>query len=180
LIKDFIARVRILQLVADLTREQLCEHLVDSILSEVRTHMRCISTDKDVLDKVPQRIDMCFQTILSAGSTVEFEKAREAFAQSPYQQKVQQVGANKVEKKEDPKPVDKGQKVNSLENRISKPKQKNKNPLAKVTTFKPTPTKVEKLGEDKASQSVGKDRMTNGQYIKCGEKGHIKSDCTKG
>jgi len=75
--------------------------------------------------------------------------------------------------------VDKGQKVDSLENRISKPKQKKKKPVAKVTTFKPAPTKVKEPGEDQVSQSVHKDRMTNGQCIKCGEKGHIKSDCTK-
>ena len=62
---------------------------------------------------------MCFQTILSAGSTVEYEKAGEAFAQSQYQQKVQQVGGSKVEKKENPTPVDKGQKADSLESRIT-------------------------------------------------------------
>jgi len=79
--KDFIARVRVLQLVANLTKEQPWEHLVDTILQEVRMHIRRISTDKDVLDKVPPSIEMCFQTILSAGSTVEFEKPREAYAQ---------------------------------------------------------------------------------------------------
>jgi len=42
------------------------------------------------------------------------------------------------------------------------------------------PAKVQEPGEDQASQSVRKDRMTNGQFIKCGEKGHIKSDYTKG
>jgi len=178
--KDFIARVRILKLVADLTREQLWEHLVDSILPEVRTHIRSISTDKDVLDKVPLSIDMFFQTILSAGSMVEFEKAKEAFAQSQYLQQLLQVGGIKVEKKENPKPVDKGQKVDSLESRIYKPKQKKKKLVAKVTTFKPASTKVKEPGEDQVSQSVRKHRMTNGQCVKCGERGHIKSDCTKG
>jgi len=43
-------------------------------------HMRGINTDKHVLDKVPQSIEMCFQTLLSAVSMVEFEKARETFA----------------------------------------------------------------------------------------------------
>jgi len=143
-------------------------------------HMRRISTDKDILDKVPQSIEMCFQTILSAGSTVEFVKARQAFAQSLYQQKVQQVGGSKVEKKENPKPVNKGQKADSLESRISKPKQKKKKPAAKVTIFKPAPTKVKEPGEDQVSQSVRKYRMTNGHCIQYGEKGHIKSDCTKG
>ena len=77
--KDFIARVRVLQLVAKLTKEQLWEHLVDSILQEVRIHIRRVSMDKDVLDRVPPSIEMCYQTIVSAGSTGEFEKTREAY-----------------------------------------------------------------------------------------------------
>ena len=85
-------------------------------------HIRRVSIDKDVLDRVPASIEMCFQTILSAGSTVEFQKTREAYAQGQYQQKVQQGVGSKAEKKENPKPVDKGQKVYSLESRISKPK----------------------------------------------------------
>ena len=88
--KDFIARVRVLHLVAKLTKEQLWEHLVDSILQEVRMHIRHVSTDKGILDKVPPSIKMCFQTILSPGSTVEFETTREAYAQGQCQQKVQQ------------------------------------------------------------------------------------------
>ena len=84
-----------------------------------------------------------------------------------------------MEKKENLKPVDKGQKADSLESRISKPKEKKKKPVAEVTTYKPAPTKVKEPGEDQVSQSVHKDRITNGQCIKCGEKGHIKSDYTK-
>ena len=67
----------VLQLVANLNKEQLWEHLVDSMLQEVRMHIRRVSTDKDVLDKVPPSIEMCFQTILSASSTVQFEKTWE-------------------------------------------------------------------------------------------------------
>jgi len=85
-----------------------------------------------------------------------------------------------VEMKDNPKPVDKGKKVDSLESRICKPKQTKQKHVAKVTTFKPAPTKVKQPGEGQVSRSVSKDRMTNGQGIKCGEKGHIKSDCTKG
>jgi len=65
---------------------------------------------------------MCFQAVLSAGSMVEFEKAGEAFAQSRYQQKVQQLGGNRVGKKENPKPVGKGEKADSVASRIHKPK----------------------------------------------------------
>jgi hypothetical protein len=181
LMKDFIARVRVLQLVADFSKEQLWEHLVDSILPEVRTHLRRVSTDKDVLDKVPQSVEMCFQTILNAGSTVEFEKAREAFAQNQYQQKVQQVGGHRNEKKESTKPVDKGKKEDSLESRISKPKQKKKvKTSAKSSDTKPATKREKEPGEDKVSQSVRKDRMTNRQCIKCGQEGHMKADCTNG
>ena len=83
--KNFIARVRALQLVANLTRDQLWEHLVDSVLEEVQMHIRHVSMDKDVLDKVPHSIEICFQTILSAGSIVEFAKTREAYVQGQYQ-----------------------------------------------------------------------------------------------
>jgi len=143
-------------------------------------HLRRVSTDKYVLDKVSPSIEMCFQTIHRAGLRVEFEKTRETYAQGQCQQKVQQFVGSKVEKKENPKAVDKGPKVDSLESQISKPKQKKKKPVAKVTRFKPAPTKVKEPDEDQVSQSVHKDRMTNGQCIKCGKKGHIQSDCTKG
>jgi len=49
--------------------------------------VRHISTNKDILDKVPQSIKMYFQTVFSLGSIFEFEKAKETFAQSEYQQR---------------------------------------------------------------------------------------------
>jgi len=84
-----------------------------------------------------------------------------------------------VQKKENPKPMNKGKKADSLKSRISKPKQKNQKTDAKVTTFKPGPTKVKEPGKDQVGHSVRKDRMTNGKCIKCVEKDNIKSDCTK-
>ena len=85
-----------------------------------------------------------------------------------------------MQKKQNPKPVDEGQKVDSLGSRISKPKQKKKKPVAKVTSFKPAPTKVKESGKDQVSLSVRNNRMTNGQCIKCGEKGNIESHYTEG
>ena len=114
-------------------------------------HIRRVSTDKEILDKVPASIETCLQTILSTGSTVEIEKTRETYPQGQYQQKVQQGVGSKQEKKENPKPMDKRQKVDSLESRITKPKQKKKKPASKVTMFKPTPTKVKEPGEDQVS-----------------------------
>jgi len=46
--------------------------------------MRLVSTDKDVLNKVHPSIEMCLQTILSTGSTGEFEKTGDAYAQGQY------------------------------------------------------------------------------------------------
>ena len=146
--QNLTARVRVLQLVGNLTKEQRWEHLVGSIIQEVRIHVRHISTDKHVLDKVPPSIEIYFQTILSASSTVEFEKTREAYAPAQCQQKVQQGSRSKGQKKENPKPVNMGLKVDSLKSRISKPTEKKKQPAAKVIICKPAPTEVKEPGED--------------------------------
>ena len=70
-------------------------------------HIRRISMDKDVVDRVPPSLEMCCQTILIASSKVEFEKTRGAYTQAQYQQKVQQETGSKEEKKENPKSMDK-------------------------------------------------------------------------
>jgi len=67
---DYISRNRAHQLIPCLLREALWEHLVNSIQPEVRTHMIRTSTDKDVLDKVPTRNEMCFHTIANARLTL--------------------------------------------------------------------------------------------------------------
>jgi len=77
---NYISRNKAHQLIACLSREALWEHLVNSIQPEVRTHMIRTSTDKDVLDKVPTSIEMCFHTIANPGSTLEYERRRETYA----------------------------------------------------------------------------------------------------
>jgi len=58
-----------------------------------------ISTDKDVLDKVPPSIEMCFHAIANAGSTLEYEWGRETYARPEFQHKLDKAGGTK-EKKE--------------------------------------------------------------------------------
>jgi len=81
---DYISRNRAHQLIACLSREALWEHLVNSIQSEVRTHMIRTITDTDVLNKVPTSIVMCFHTIANAGSILEYERGRETYARTEF------------------------------------------------------------------------------------------------
>ena len=89
---DYISRNRANQLIAFLSREALWEHLLNSIQPEVRTHIIQTSTDKNVLDKVPTSIEMCFHTIANAGSTLEYERGRETYAWTEFQHKVERAG----------------------------------------------------------------------------------------
>jgi len=95
---DYISGNRANQLIACLLRGALCEHLVNSIQLEVRTYMIQTGTDKDVLDKVPTRFEMCFHTIANAGSTLEYERGRETYARTEFQHKVDRAGGTKQKK----------------------------------------------------------------------------------
>jgi len=92
---DYISHNSAHQLIACLPREALWNHLVNSIQPEVRTHMIRTSTDRDVLDKVPTSIEMCFHTIANAGSTLECERGRETYARTEFQHKVDRAGGTK-------------------------------------------------------------------------------------
>jgi len=96
---DYISRNRAHQLIACLSREVLWEHLVNCIQPEVRTHMIRTRIDKDVLDKVPASIEICFHTIANARSTLEYERGREKYARTKFQHKADRAGGTK-EKKE--------------------------------------------------------------------------------
>ena len=86
-------------MIACLEREALWEHLVNPIQPKVRTHMIRITIDKDVLDKVPASIEMCFHTMANARSTLEYERCREKYARTEFQHKVDRAGRTR-EKKE--------------------------------------------------------------------------------
>jgi len=96
---DYISGNKAHQLIACLSREALWKHLVNSIQPEVRTHMIRTRIDKDVLDKVPVSIEMCFHTIANAGSTLEYERGRERYARIEFHHKIDRAGGTK-EKKE--------------------------------------------------------------------------------
>jgi len=54
--------------------------------------------DKDVLDKVPTSIEMCFHTIANAGSTLEYERGREKYARTEFWHRVDRAGGTKKKK----------------------------------------------------------------------------------
>ncbi|KAF8422309.1 hypothetical protein BGX38DRAFT_1279835 [Terfezia claveryi] len=124
-----------------------------------------VSTDKDILDKVPASTEICFQAIANAGSQVEYEKVREAHAQSQFHQKEQAAGAKK-EVPNTPKTTEK--KSENLKDRITKPKQRAKTkPNAKSKPKSDTSSKKEKEpGQDKVTYAMRQARKKDGYISK--------------
>jgi len=173
---DYISHNRAHQLIACLSREALWEHLVNSIQPEVRTHMIRTSIDKDVLDKVPTSIEICFHTIGNAGSTMEYEHGRETYARTEFQHKVDRAGGTK-EKKEANKPSEATKKDNT--NRVQKKKVKPKSQGTGAKSDKSDTTKKAKEpGEELVTYAMKRARMASSQCIKCGDPNLIKKDCT--
>jgi len=81
------------------------------------------STDKEVLDKVPTSIDMCFHTIANARSTLDYELCRETYARTEFQHKVDRSGVTK-EQKEANKPSEATKKDDNkgVQKKKAKPK----------------------------------------------------------
>jgi len=147
------------------------EHLVNSIQPAVRTHMIPTSTDKDVLDKVPTSIEMCFHTIANAGSTLEYERGRETYARTEFQHKVDRAGGTK-EKRE----VNTPSKVTKKDDtkRVQKKKAKLKSQGTGAKSDKSDTTKKAKEpGEELVTYAMQKARMASSQCIKCGDPNHI-------
>ena len=172
---DYIYRNRAHQLIGCLSREALWEHLVNSIQPEVRTHMIRTSIDKDVLDKVPASIEMCFHTIANAGSTLEYKRGREKYSRTEFQHQVDRAGGTK-EKKE----VNKSSEVTKKDdNKHVQKKAKAKSQGTSAKSDKSDSTKKAKdPGEELVTYAVKKARMASSQCIKCGDPNHIKKDCT--
>jgi hypothetical protein len=173
---DYISRNRAHQLIACLSREALWEHLVNSIQHEVRTHMIRTSTDKDVLDKVPTSIEMCFHTIANAGLTLEYERGRETYARTEFQHKVDRAGGTK-EKKEANKPSEVIKKDDTKRVQKKKAKPKSQGTSAK-SDKSDTTKKAKEPSEELVTYAMKKARMASSQCIKCGDPNHIKKDCT--
>jgi len=173
---DYTSRNRANQLIACLSREALWEHLVNSIQLEVRTHMIRTSTDKEVLDKVPTSIEMCFHTIANAGSTLEYEQGRETYARTEFQHKVKRAGGTN-EKKEANKPseVTKTDDTKRVQKKKAKPKPQGTSAKSDKSD---TTKKAQEPGEELVSYAMKKARMASSQCIKCGDPNQIKKDCS--
>jgi len=134
------------------------------------------STDKDVLDKVPTSIEMCFHTITNAGSTLKYERGRETFARTEFQHKVDRAGGTK-ENKEANKPSEATKKDDTK--RVQKMKA---NPKSQGTGAKSdksdTTKKAKEPGEELVNYAMKKAPRASSKCIKCGDLNHIKKDCT--
>jgi len=173
---DYISRNRAHQLIPCLSREALWEPLVNSIQPEVRNHMIRISTDKDVLDKVPTSIEICFHTIAKAGSTLEYERGRETYARTEFQHKLDRAGGTQ-EKKEANKPPQATTKDDTKRVQKKKAKPKSQGTGAK-SDKSDTTKKAKEPGEELVIYAMKKEGMASSQCIKCGDPNHIKKDCT--
>jgi len=173
---DYISRNRAHQLIACLSRVALWEHLVNSIQPEVRTHMIRKSTDKNILDKVPTRIEMCFHTIANAGSTLQYERRRETYAGTEFQHKVDRAGGAKEKKEANKSPE---AIKNNDTKRVQKKKAKPKSQGTSANSDKSDTTKKAKEpGVELVTYVMKKARMASLQCIKTGGPNHIKKDCT--
>jgi len=173
---DYISHNRAHQLIACLSKEALWEHLVNSIQPEVRTHMIRTSIDKDILDKVPASIEMCFHTIANAGSTLEYKRGREKYARTEFQHKVDRAGGTK-EKKEDNKCSEVTKKDDNKRVQKKKAKPKSQGTSAKLAKSNTT-KKAKEPGEELVTYAMKKAQVASSQCIKCGDPNHIKKDCT--
>jgi len=134
------------------------------------------STYKDVWDKVPTSIEMCFHTIANAGSTLEYEQGRETYARTEFQHKVDRVGGTK-EKKEanEPSKANKKDDTKRMQKRKEKPKSQGTGAKSDKSN---TTKKAKEPGEELVIYGMRKARMASSQYIKSGDPNHIKKDYT--
>jgi len=173
---DYISPNRAHQLIACLLREALWEHLVSSIQREVRTHMIRTSTDKNVLDKVPTTIEMCFHTITNVGSTLEYEKGRETYARTEFQNKVDRAGGIKDKKEaNEPSETTKMDYTKRVQKKKAKPKSQGTSAKSDKSD---TTKKAKEPGEELVTYAMKEARIVSSQCIKCGDPNHIKKDCT--
>jgi len=97
-IKDYVSRMRMHNMVANLPREQLWECLITGLQADICEYMKPVN--KDSLDLAPARPEMCFQAIINAGMEVENEKQHEQWMQNQRKLKEQTAAAAKGRKPE--------------------------------------------------------------------------------
>jgi len=139
-------------------------------------HMIRTSPDKDVLDKVPASIEMCFHTITNAESTLEYDRGREKYARTEFQHKVDRAGGTK-ERKEVNKSSEVTKKDDNKGGQNKQAKPKSQGTSAKSNKSDAT-KKAKEPGEELITYAMKKARMASSQRIKCGDPNHIKKDCT--
>jgi len=134
------------------------------------------SIEKDVLDKVPASIEMCFHTITNAGSTLEYERGREKYAQTEFQHKVDRAGGTK-EKKEANKSSEVTKKDDNkcVQKRKAKPNSQSTGAKSNKSN---TTKKAKEPGEELVTDAMKKARMESSQCIKCSDTNYITKDCT--
>jgi len=101
LIKDYVSRMRTLNMVANLSRDLLWEYVITGLQPVVGEYMK--RTNKDSLHIVPASPEMCFEAITSAGMEVENERIQEQFIRNAEKLKEQTQAAARG-KKPDQKP----------------------------------------------------------------------------
>jgi len=134
------------------------------------------SIDNDVLDKVPASIEMCFQTIANARSTLEYERGREKYARTEFQHKVDRAGRTK--KKKDANQASAATKKDDnkgVQRRKAKPKSQ---ATGAKCDYSNTTKKAKATGEELVTYDMKKARMASSQCMKCGDRNHIKKHCT--
>jgi len=180
LIKDYVSRMRTLNMVANLPRDLLREYLVTGLQPEVREYMK--RTNKNSLDVAPASPEMCVEAITSAGMEVENERIQEQDRRNAQKLKEQTQAAARG-KKPDQKPQadnkPEAPRPSGVQKKKGKQGEKKKSSVSseKSKTFE---KKAKEPGEDKVTYSMRQARMKKRQCIKCGRKDHIKKESTAG
>jgi len=180
LIKNYVSRMRTLNMVANLSRDLLWEYLVRSLQPEVREYMK--RTNKDSLDVAPASPEMCFEAITSAGTEVKNERIREQYirnAQKLQEQRQEAARGKKPDQKPQADKKPEAPKLSGIQKNKSKQGEKKKSSVSSEKS-KTSEKKVKEPGEDKVTYCMRQARMKEGQCIKCSSKDHIKKDCTAG
>jgi len=180
LIKDYVSRMRTLNMFANLPRDLLWEYLVTGLQPEVREYMK--RTNKDSLDVPPASPEICFEAITSAGMEVEHERIREQYMRNAQKLKEQTQAAARGKKPDQKPQADKkpeAAKPSGGQKKKGKQGEKKKSSVSSEKS-KTSEKKAKEPGEDKVTYSMRQARMKEGQYIKYGSKDHIKKDCTAG
>jgi len=154
LIKDYVSRMRTLNMVANLPRDLLWEYLIIGLQPEVCEYMK--QTNKDSLDVAPASPEMCFEAITSVGRKVENERIGEQFMRNAQKLKEQTQAAARGKKPDQNPQADKkpeAPKPSGVPKKKSKQGEKKKS-LVSSEKYKTAEKKAKEPGEDKVTYSM--------------------------